>query len=135
MSNVNTENSADSTQVRVDCGVRYMPMSQENILNIARKTLDTGLDFGRTTRITRATDKELIDFANAITGTWMPIDTAPRDERVLLWNGTGMYCGHWAKSIETDDEAWIIAEFGNEGEQLLTKATHWLPLPEPPEST
>jgi len=128
----NTANSEEHPQVRVDCGVRYMPMSQENILNIARKTLDTGLDFGRTTRITRATDKELIDFANAITGTWMPIDTAPRDERVLLWNGTGTYCGHWAKSIETDDEAWIIAEFGNEGDQLLIKATHWMPLPAPP---
>ncbi len=65
-------------------------------------------------------------------GTWMPIETAPKKERVLLWNGTGMYCGHWAKSIETDDEAWIIAEFGNDGDQLLIKATHWMPLPAPP---
>lgn len=65
-------------------------------------------------------------------GAWQPIETAPRDQRLLLWNGTGMYCGHWAKSIETDDEAWIIAEYGNEGDQLLIKATHWMPLPLPP---
>ena len=63
---------------------------------------------------------------------WQPIDTAPQKERLLLWSGTGMYCGHWAKSIETDDEAWIIAEFGNEGDQLLVKATHWMTLPAPP---
>lgn len=68
-------------------------------------------------------------------GTWLPIATAPKKDRVLLWSGTGMYCGHWAKSIETDDEAWVIAEFGNEGDQLLVKATHWMPLPAPPEST
>jgi hypothetical protein len=65
---------------------------------------------------------------------WQPIEAAPRDQRLLLWNGIGMYCGHWAKSIETDDEAWIIAEYGNEGDQLLIKATHWMLLPDPPVS-
>lgn len=29
-------------------------------------------------------------------------------------------------------ESNIIATWGNKGDQLLVKATHWMPLPEPP---
>ena len=63
---------------------------------------------------------------------WKPIKTAPKDERLLVWSGQKMYCAHWAKSIETGDEAWIVAEWGDEGDQALVRPSHWMPLPEPP---
>ncbi len=62
---------------------------------------------------------------------WKEIDTAPRNKRVLLWSGQEIYAGHWSKHIETNDEAWIVAQWGD-GDQALVKATHWMPLPEPP---
>lgn len=55
-----------------------------------------------------------------------PIETAPRDKRLLVWNGSEWYCAHWAKNPFTDDEAWIIAEWGD-GEQALVNPTHWNP--------
>lgn len=65
---------------------------------------------------------------------WQPIETAPKDERVLLWTGQEKYCGHWSKNPFTNHEAWIIAEWGNDGDQaLLENPTHWMPLPSYPE--
>lgn len=63
---------------------------------------------------------------------WRPIETAPRDQRVLVWSGAELYAAHWAKNPFTDDEAWIIAEWGDKGEQALVRPTHWMPLPLPP---
>lgn len=64
---------------------------------------------------------------------WKPIKTAPKNERILVWNGVGMHVAHWAKNVHNGDEAYIIADCGNEGEyQLLTKPTHWMPLPSQP---
>ena len=63
---------------------------------------------------------------------WQPIETAPRDKRVLIWSGQEMYCAHWSRNPMTRDVAWSVAEWGTEGEQALVKATHWMPLPEPP---
>ena len=63
---------------------------------------------------------------------WKPIETAPKDRRILLWSWAEMYVGHWAQHFETGAEAYIIAEWGDEGEQLLVKATHWKELPAPP---
>lgn len=63
---------------------------------------------------------------------WQPIDLAPKDKRVLVWSGQEMYCAHWAQNQATGDEAWIVAEWGEEGDQALVRATHWMPLPAPP---
>ena len=63
---------------------------------------------------------------------WQPIETAPHDKRVLVWSGQEFYAAHWAKNPFTDDEAWIVAEWGAEGEQALVRPTHWMPLPMPP---
>ena len=63
---------------------------------------------------------------------WQPIDTAPHDKRVLVWSGQEMYCAHWAQNAITGDEAWIVAEWGNDGDQALVKPTHWRALPLPP---
>jgi uncharacterized phage-associated protein len=63
---------------------------------------------------------------------WQPMETAPRDKRVMVWSGQEMYCAHWAQNPMKGDEAWIIAEWGTEGDQALVKPTHWHPLPLPP---
>lgn len=63
---------------------------------------------------------------------WLPIETAPHDKRVMVWSGQEMYCAHWAQNPMTGDEAWIVAEWGNDGDQALVKPTHWQPPPAPP---
>lgn len=63
---------------------------------------------------------------------WHPIETAPHDKRVMVWSGQEMYCAHWAQNPMTGDEAWIVAEWGTDGDQALVKPTHWQALPLPP---
>ena len=63
---------------------------------------------------------------------WKPIETAPKDKRLLVWSGQEMYCAHWAQNWQTGDEAWIVAAWGDEGDQALVRPSHWMPLPEPP---
>ena len=63
---------------------------------------------------------------------WHPIETAPHDKRVMVWSGQETYCAHWAQNPMTGDEAWIVAEWGTDGDQALVKPTHWRPLPLPP---
>lgn len=58
---------------------------------------------------------------------WMPIETAPKDKRVLVWSGQEIYAADWAKNIFTGDEAWIVAEWGDDREQVLVRPTHWKP--------
>jgi hypothetical protein len=66
-------------------------------------------------------------------GEWLPIETAPHDKRVLVWTGVQIYCAHWAQNPQTLDEAWIVADFGGEGERLIVRPLRWynraLPLP------
>lgn len=59
---------------------------------------------------------------------WQPIETAPKDKRVLVWSGKEIYAAHWAQSPYTGDEAWIVAEWGDDREQALVKPTHWKPI-------
>lgn len=63
---------------------------------------------------------------------WLPIESAPRDKRVLVWSGQEIYAVHWSKNPMTDDEAWIVAEWGTDGDQALVKALFWMPLPAAP---
>ena len=63
---------------------------------------------------------------------WRPMETAPHDKRVMVWSGREMYCAHWAQNPMTCDEAWIVAEWGTDGDQALVKPTQWRPLPLPP---
>lgn len=63
---------------------------------------------------------------------WKPIETAPKDKRVSVWTGQAVYAAHWAKNILTDDEAWIVAEFGDSGDQVLVRPILWKPLTAPP---
>lgn len=63
---------------------------------------------------------------------WQPIETAPKDARILVWSGQELYAAHWAQNPFTGDEAWIVAEWGDERDQALVKPTHWMPLLAPP---
>ena len=61
---------------------------------------------------------------------WQPIETAPKDERVLLTNGWFVASGAYEPwpvdgfifHRETDDDCGIDPD-----------PTHWMPLPEPPQ--
>lgn len=68
--------------------------------------------------------------------TWQPIETAPKDgvTRVLVSNWSGLHC-NWmmdarfnTKMLGNDGQHWISGSVG-----LI--ATHWQPLPEPPEKS
>ena len=63
---------------------------------------------------------------------WQSIETAPHDRRIILWTGREIYIGHWGKSVETDYEAFIIAEWGEGDQAMVGSATHWTEAPKPP---
>jgi hypothetical protein len=63
--------------------------------------------------------------------TWCPdMSKAPRDKRLLIKSAVAgeVYAAHWVKSIETDDEAWLISEAAD-GSQHLCKARAWRFIP------
>lgn len=62
-------------------------------------------------------------------GGWQPIETAPHDRRIILWTGREIYIGHWGKNVETDHEAFIIAEWGDGDQAMVGSATHWMEAP------
>lgn len=64
---------------------------------------------------------------------WGPIESAPKSQRLLVWSGQEMYCARWAQNIETGHEAWVIAEWGDEGDCLMVTPSHWMALPAPPQ--
>lgn len=54
---------------------------------------------------------------------WQPIETAPRDRRILLFNHVTIYIGGWYVSEYIKDGIWIN-ELGD-----TTHPTHWQELP------
>lgn len=72
---------------------------------------------------------------------WRPIDTAPRDREVILWNAntTSPFQGRWIKPNDMwlastkryADEGWYWA--GYSGAVGPVQPSHWRPLPEPPD--
>lgn len=63
---------------------------------------------------------------------WQPISTAPKDTPVLVFmptdEATPLQVGVW-RTI-ANGHSWII---GNHFAFDLEPATHWMPLPEPPQ--
>lgn len=58
---------------------------------------------------------------------WVPIESAPKDERVLLWDGKWVAAGAYT---DYDSIGWVM----DHDEDLLGSCpTHWHPLPAPPE--
>lgn len=71
-----------------------------------------------------------------LTGAWQPIDTVPRDgTMVLFWSlDCGYFVGNWPKGRF----AGVWHFLGDEGfcgasDYRAAHATHWAPLPRPPE--
>jgi hypothetical protein len=68
---------------------------------------------------------------------WKPIETAPKDEVVMLYkpdeprSGGYVVSGYWGEwpALSTTTECWIACSGGP-----LRAPTHWMPLPEPPDT-
>lgn len=60
---------------------------------------------------------------------WQPIDTAPKDDRVLVRCESGsVYAAHWVQNPMTGDEAWLVCAL-EDGTQMLVHPVEWMPLP------
>ncbi|MEN5207987.1 Lar family restriction alleviation protein [Stenotrophomonas terrae] len=61
---------------------------------------------------------------------WQPIDTAPKDDRVLVRCESGsVYAAHWVQNPMTGDEAWLVCAL-EDGTQMLVHPVEWMPLPD-----
>lgn len=58
---------------------------------------------------------------------WQPIETAPKNECVLLNVGGKIVVGHWKLSWGR----WQ-AEYCHDDHGSLPQPSHWMPLPKPP---
>ena len=63
---------------------------------------------------------------------WQPIETAPKDEPILVMTGETMHVVRWI-NIHGDFDYWAVDDNKHGPFTLRGKApTHWLPLPETP---
>ena len=57
---------------------------------------------------------------------WQPIETAPRDCRILIKTDSGnQYVGQWCKNVELNKEAFKIAELDIENQFIIDNAVQW----------
>lgn len=71
---------------------------------------------------------------------WQPIETAPKDDLVLLSDGFTVGEGFWHDGSECYGHRGIAGWFWESDRANLliasnAHATHWMPLPPPPEQT
>lgn len=59
------------------------------------------------------------------TSGWQPMETAPRNKRILAWTGYSVLIIQW----EWRSECWVVAD----GEDTDVNAKCWTPIPAPPE--
>jgi len=66
---------------------------------------------------------------------WQPIETAPKDQTVMVWWGEGCWWGRKSRTIPVGavfpkgPYAWTV-KFGDG--LRVADPTHWMPLPQPP---
>jgi hypothetical protein len=65
-------------------------------------------------------------------GAWLPIVTAPKDKELLLWVGIVVgpplvKQGRWFR-IDNNEKGW------SDTDGRVVNATHWMPIPAPPQS-
>lgn len=65
---------------------------------------------------------------------WQPIESAPKDgTRVLIYQGGHVYIAWWDEKDWTG--VWVIFDCDDSFYSLTADhPTHWLPLPDPPET-
>ena len=65
---------------------------------------------------------------------WQPMDTAPKDRRILLIIDGEMYAVHWVRDYITGHESYSLGTLPDDGKVLIGAAPiAWHDLPEPPE--
>lgn len=70
-------------------------------------------------------------------GEWQPIESAPKDREILLWEGDSdcavvgrhnpSYTEEWHATVHGEFAPW--SDFDR---PPIFNATHWMPLPDPP---
>lgn len=88
------------------------------------------------------TDRAELERLKAQT-TWRPVETAPKDGRVLLLYGVQLKrrifgSGYWFQGVPGDGEGWIAQAFHTQPSDDMRGSftpTHWMPLPSPPSPT
>jgi hypothetical protein len=66
---------------------------------------------------------------------WQPIETAPKDGRILVCTGEREYVAEWQdfKNSKTSIwNGWFVATNDTGGCGSFVAPTHWMPLPESP---
>lgn len=66
-------------------------------------------------------------------GKWQPIETAPMTSRARLIWCPEIQCT-FAVTWHDEDKEWVIWPGGRPLAYLAVTPTHWMPLPEPPET-
>jgi hypothetical protein len=62
---------------------------------------------------------------------WQPIETAPKDRPILIWDGENMISAEWG--LRANEWTWQLVEGEIQGDSALwTAPTHWMPLPDAP---
>ena len=62
---------------------------------------------------------------------WQPIETAPKDRRIIVWTGLNQYVAQWGENQEIGGIAWIITNLDH-GDRLIVEATLWHEAPDNP---
>ena len=63
---------------------------------------------------------------------WQPIETAPRNGRpIFCWSHDAAFCGMWVGYWNALEGRWRDLWVSDEDEDNV-QPTHWMPLPEPP---
>lgn len=70
---------------------------------------------------------------------WQPIETAPRDAYILVWDvDSGVNVSYFGQGVTAESDEWKDGwrtEFTDQRDSpmiLSGPVTHWMPLPEPP---
>ncbi len=80
--------------------------------------------------------KEYLSQIIAEADDWPDMDTAPKDQRILVWTGQEVYAVHWVQNPFTDHVAWLVGTASDEETQLLIEnPLKWHPCPQPVTTT
>ena len=68
---------------------------------------------------------------NVLMNEWQPIETAPKYNCVLLWNGDFLTIGMFNRTLD----AFVDLAEHSGGVGFEDEPTHWMPLPDPPKAS